>query len=76
MTQVLNDSTDIQILRKVLPNRDCIENWTNEDARKSGLFAVGLEHLALIAAPTKKDDEQNLDHDPRSSRIINSPRIR
>lgn len=76
-TQVLNDSIDIKILREILPNRECIENWTNEDARKSGLFAVGLEHLALIASPTMKDDvEQNPDHDALPSRIINSPRIR
>ena len=77
MTQALNDSPDNKILREILPNRECIENWTNKDARKSGLFAVDLEHLALIASPTIKDDvDQNTDHDPLSSRIINSPRIR
>ena len=77
MTQALNDSTDIKILREILPNRECIENWTSKDTRKSGLFAVGLEHLALIASSTIKNDiDQNTDYDPLSSTIINSPRIR
>ena len=41
------------------------------------MFTVGLEHLALIAAPPIKDDvDQTSDDDPLSSRIINSPRIR
>ena len=77
MTQALNDSTDIKTLREILPDRECIKNWTNQDTRESGLFAVGLEHLALIASLTVKDNvDQNSDHDPLSPRIINSPRIR
>ena len=77
MAQALDDSTDIKTLREILPNRECIQNWTSEDARKSGQFSVGLEHLALIATLPEKDDvDQNPDHDPLSSRIINSPRIR
>ena len=76
-TQALNDSKEIKILRDILPDLDSIEKWTNEDARKSGQFSVGLEHLALIATlPNKDDIETNSDHDPLSSRIINSPRIR
>lgn len=73
MTALFEKNREIQTLRELLPSVERIEKWTPNDSLKAGRFAVGLEHLHIIA--TSPNSDRSEDQDTIASKVINSPRI-
>ena len=76
-SKIFNESKEIQALRELLLTSRSISEWTHGDSERANRFAVGLEHLSIIATSSNSEDsEKEASHGTISSRIINSPRIR
>lgn len=72
MKQILDKDTDAAFLRTFLQDKRNIETcWSVGNARKSGMFAVALEHLHLIS---KRENRQMDDsEDVTDLKIVISP---
>ena len=76
ISKIFNESKEIQALRELLLTSRSISGWTHSDSERANRFAVGLEHLSIIAiSANSEDSEKEASHGTISSRIINSPRI-
>ncbi|KAL9099484.1 MAG: hypothetical protein Q9163_005021 [Psora crenata] len=75
--RILDKSSEVQELKRILPNTKAFIQWKPELHIPSGRFAVGLELLYLIATrPEPNNDDEDDEDDAMVQKVYCPPRTR